>query len=194
MVNTRRPRNLIVAALLVLTAALAGCATPPAPSTPAPTTIGPVFEDSDPAGTRALIESLEATPVADRDAGLFASIRPRVLLLKDADGETELPMPTDEFYVSIAPYLTQTHECFFHSLTTCLGELRDAEISLTVTDREGQVLVDETRRTQDNGFTGLWLPRDRELELAIEHDGHRAEAIIGTSVDDPTCVTTIQLH
>lgn len=30
----------------------------------------------------------------------------------------------DEFYVSVTPYLEQTHDCFFHSRTTCLGELR----------------------------------------------------------------------
>lgn len=134
-------------------------------------------------------------PVADRPSGLLASVQPGALVLKDESGrESRLPMPEDEVYVSIAPFRDQTHECHFHSLTTCLGELVDAEIRITLTADDGEVLIDETRRTYDNGFTGLWVPRGIEATIAIEHEGREGTARISTmTADDPTCVTTLQL-
>lgn len=86
-------------------------------------------------------------------------------------------MSDDEFYVSIAPYVGQTHECFFHSLTTCLGELRNEEVHVTVTTADdGAAIVDETVRTHDNGFAGLWLPRgiDATLTAELEREGRTA--------------------
>ncbi|GMA34464.1 CueP family metal-binding protein [Demequina litorisediminis] len=83
-------------------------------------------------------------------------------------------MPDDAFYVSLAPYVDTTHECYFHSLTTCTGEMQGEDIDVTVTDVEtGEVLVDEAMTTFDNGFVGLWLPRDAEARR--HHQPGRAE-------------------
>ena len=72
-------------------------------------------------------------------------------------------MPSDEIYVSAAPYQSQTHDCYYHSPTGCLGELRNADVAVTVTDTAtGEVIVDEDTRTLDNGFVGIWLPRGIE--------------------------------
>ncbi|NLG23287.1 MAG: hypothetical protein GX555_17850 [Actinomycetales bacterium] len=143
---------------------------------------------------RAVIEQLDATPVAERSTELMASIRPDTLVISDASGaETSLPLPADEFYVSIAPFVDQTHECFFHSLTTCRGELANEVIDVEVIDDAGTVLVDEALTTFDNGFVGLWLPRDISGTITLEHDGRSVTAPIATGPDDPTCVTTLQL-
>lgn len=143
---------------------------------------------------RGLVDRLEATPVADRPTGLYASIRPEAVLLTGADGaEAAVPLPSEEFYVSIAPYVDQTHECFFHSLTTCLGELPDETFDVTFTGDDGDVLFDETVQTQDNGFVGLWLPRGVTGTLTMTGAAGDVTLPLGTGADDPTCVTTAQL-
>ena len=146
--------------------------------------------------TQQVIERLEAMPVADRPTDLLASVRPDAVILSgDAGEEVSLPLPDGEFYVSIAPYVDETHECFFHSLTTCRGELRNEELQVQVTDRaDGATLVDETLSTNDNGFLGLWLPRDIDATISIAHSDDRSiRANFSTSEDDPTCLTTLQL-
>lgn len=46
-----------------------------------------------------------------------------------------------------------SHGCFYHSLTTCLGELDNEDIQVTITDEAtGEALVDEATTTFDNGF------------------------------------------
>ena len=146
-------------------------------------------------GTREVIERLEAMPVDDRPADLMASLEPDALLLSDdAGNQASLDMPKDKFYVSIAPYADQTHDCYFHSLTTCLGELDNEDIQVTITDTaDDTVLVDESVRTQDNGFAGVWLPRGIDATVTIERAGESARMPISTKDDDPTCLTTLQL-
>ena len=145
---------------------------------------------------REIIDRLDALPTAERPDDLIVSIRPNELMLTDAaQRETTLPMPDDQFYVSIAPYENQTHDCYFHSLTTCAGEIQNADVHMLVTDADsGDILIDETRTTFDNGFVGLWLPRDTDVTVAIEYDGRSATTDLSTSNDDDTtCVTTMQL-
>lgn len=145
---------------------------------------------------RAVIDALDAMPVAERPTTLMASIRPNELLLSgDQERETALAMPADEFYVSLAPYINQTHDCYFHSLTTCKGEMQNTDVQVVVTDKAtGEVLVDDTLTTFDNGFMGLWLPRDIDATITIEYDGLSATSDLSTrNDDDATCVTTMQL-
>ncbi|MGK0716866.1 CueP family metal-binding protein [Leucobacter sp. W1153] len=143
-----------------------------------------------------IIEQLDSMPLADRPTDLIASVRPDELILTDEQQqETSVEAPADEFYVSVAPYQTQTHDCYYHSLTTCVGELQNTEVDVKVTNAEtGETLIDDTRSTFDNGFLGLWLPRGIEATLSVEVDGHSATTPISTvSSDDPTCITTLQL-
>ncbi len=145
---------------------------------------------------REIIDLLDAMPTAERPDDLMVSIRPNELVITDdAQQETALPMPDDQFYVSIAPYKDNTHDCYFHSLTTCAGEIQNADVHMLVTDADsGDVLIDETRTTFDNGFVGLWLPRNIDVTVAIEYDGRSATTDLSTSSDDDaTCVTTMQL-
>lgn len=194
-------------AAAALLGAMAGC-TPATDEAPQPNDGGEqasstiagdaeaILADHDLAGLdgRGLVDRLEATPVAERSTELFASIRPEAVLLTGADGaEAAVPLPADEFYVSVAPYVDQTHECFFHSLTTCLGELPDEAFEATFTSDDGDVLLEETVRTQDNGFVGLWLPRGVTGTLTLSGDAGDVTLPLGTGPDDPTCVTTAQL-
>lgn len=141
-----------------------------------------------------VIDELDRVALDDRATDLMASVRVDELVLTDADGaETAMDLPDDRFYLSVAPYVDTTHECFYHSLTTCKGELGGEDVRLRVVDDAGEVLVDETTTTFDNGFVGMWLPRDIEGTLEVEYDGKTGTADIGTGEDDPTCLTTLQL-
>lgn len=104
-------------------------------------------------------------------------------------------MPEDRFYLSVAPYIEQTHECYFHSLTTCTGELQNADVHVTVTDAtSGEVVLDEDLTTEANGFVGIWLPRGIEANLTVTYEDASATTAISTVTDsDATCLTTMQL-
>lgn len=145
---------------------------------------------------REVIARLEATALVDRPDDLLASVQPDTLVLRDARGrEGRLPLPDDAVYVSIAPFRDQTHECHFHSLTTCVGELADTEIRVTLTTDDGSIVVDETRQTQDNGFVGVWVPRGLEATLTVESQGLIGSVPLSTtSPDDRTCITDLQLR
>lgn len=193
----RRRLILLSAALIGVLLALTGCSTDassPAPSTSAQ---GGLLADHGLAGldARQIIERLDTMAQADRPTDLIASIRPSELIVRDDQNRsTSLPMPADQFYVSAAPYLNSTHECHFHSLTTCKGELRNADLKVTVTNASGAVLVDKTVRTYDNGFLGLWLPRNIDAVLTVEQGGRSASTPITTSGDETaTCLTTLKL-
>ena len=139
-----------------------------------------------------IVEALERTD-ADRTAGIMGSVRADEIVFSTPAGEQTVPLPEDEFYVSIAPFVDQTHECFYHNLATCQGEIVGEDLAVTITTDDGQTLVDETVTTYDNGFVGFWLPRDIAGTITVKLDGRTVEAPIATGADDPTCVTTLQL-
>lgn len=151
------------------------------------------FADAD---AHEIIGRLEELPVAERPQNLIASVTATSLQLRDDAGrEAELPLPQDQFYLSVAPFVETTHECAFHSLTTCRGELRSREISVSMVDSgSGKVLEEGTRTTHDNGFIGFWLPRGITAELTCTLEGYTGTASISTQAeDDLTCLTSLQL-
>ena len=199
-----RTRRFAVAGVTAGALLLAGCTATGAATTPPPagqTATSAADEILAPYGmsgqdARQVIDQLEALGLDERPAELRASIRPDELLLADADGhEASLPMPADAFYVSIAPYVETTHECGYHSLTTCTGELGGQTMHVVVTDTaSGDVIVDDDLTAAPNGFVGLWVPRDADLNVSVEAQGRTATADLSTaSPEDLTCITTMQL-
>lgn len=200
MTTTVAPRRRALAAALTASAlALSACGTTQTESsrTESGHTEDTVLEQHGLAGMDAtgIIEHLDTMSVSDRPATLIASVQPTELMLTDTarGSAATLPLPDDTFYLSVAPYEAQTHDCTFHSLTTCLGEMAGETVDVTVIDAAGQTILDEARTTYDNGFVGLWLPRDLAGTIRIEHDGKTASAPITTGADDLTCLTTMQL-
>ena len=196
---TRSTLAVAAVGLLVLT----GCssAQDESPSA-APTTAAATAESGDTAflgqfgldGTddpRDIVATLDRTN-DDRDSGVMGSVRYDSVVFTTEDGETTVPIE-DEFYLALAPYVDQTHDCYYHNLATCQGELVGEDLDVTITTDEGEVLVDETVTTYDNGFVGFWLPRDITGTIEVTHDGRSVTAPIATGPDDPTCVTTLQL-
>lgn len=122
-----------------------------------------------------------------------ASVRTHEILFVDANGKEGSIEIGEMFYVSIAPYVNQTHECFYHNLVTCQGELVEENIHVRVTDQDGTVLIDENGKTYANGFYGLWLPRDINATLSVTYGDLSLEQPITTHQDSATCLTDLQL-
>ena len=78
-------------------------------------------------------------------------------------------------------------------MTGCQGELVDEEFEVYIEDMEGNVIVDETLKSQANGFIDLWLPRDKRYRVTISTDGKMVESELSTFENDHTCITTMQL-
>jgi hypothetical protein len=122
------------------------------------------------------------------------SITSQELIVTDKEkNELTYDLPQDEFFVSVAPYVENTHPCAVHSLTGCRGEMADKEFSVYIEDTEGNVIIDKTLKSQSNGFIDLWLPRDKTYRVTIAHDGKTAESEFSTFESDNTCITNIQL-
>ncbi|MGG1942876.1 CueP family metal-binding protein [Paenibacillus polymyxa] len=124
-----------------------------------------------------------------------ASINSRQLIV---NGDNTQPitydLPDNEFFVSIAPYVEQTHPCATHSLTGCQGEIKSGEFNVTVHDTEGNVIMENAAmKSQPNGFIDLWLPRDKTYRISVNHEGKTAETEFSTYEKNDTCITTMQL-
>lgn len=204
MTTTRRPTLLAASAAtgLALLLALAGC-TSPDPAAPnaddlvTPSASTPAGGDLDALaalGAQELVAQLEATPTAERRTDLTASVRPDGVLLSSAEGEVTVPAPDGLHYLSVAPYVTGTHDCYFHSLTTCTGELGGQEVAVRIVDdASGEVYVDETLTLQDNGFTGFWLPSDIAATVTVTSSDGTGTATVSTGPEDLTCLTSLRL-
>jgi hypothetical protein len=127
--------------------------------------------------------------------GYAVSVYDHELLILVDNGQTiSLAMPEDEFYLSVAPYKTLTHECTFHSATGCRGELKSETFFVEFIDTEGNVIIAQTMDTLSNGFIDLWLPRDIEGNLTITQGDYVASKVISTETGQPTCETTMRLE
>lgn len=187
---THRPRLLASVALTALV--LAGCAAQPEAAGDAPATAVETWAELD---ATELIDQLEAMPLDERPQDVLASIRQDEVLLSSPDGSQDVSVPIEEgHYLSIAPYVDRTHDCYFHSLTTCTGEMGGEEITVQIVDDStGEVYVDETTRAHDNGFVGFWLPRDIDATVTVTAAGRSAQTSVATGDEDLTCLTSLQL-
>ena len=125
---------------------------------------------------------------------LSASITSNELIItNEGDNQKAYSLPSDEFFVSIAPFINTTHECAIHSLTGCQGELVEKNFSVSIKDEKGNVILDKEIQSLKNGFIDLWLPRDQTFNVEIKYEGKTANGEISTFEGDNTCITTMQL-
>lgn len=122
-----------------------------------------------------------------------ASIDHENLYIEDGGVEEVHKLPEDEFFVSFAPYLTTTHPCSVHSLTGCQGEMVEEDIDVRILDANGEVYVDETITTMENGFVDLWLPRGKKYTMTINYEDKSLESEFSTFEGDNTCLTELPL-
>jgi hypothetical protein len=139
-----------------------------------------------------LVSALDSSDKA-RPLPFTASVKGTDLVVKVGGKESAIALPTDSRYVSVAPYRDKTHECFFHSLATCRGELAKQDVRVTITAQDGTVLIDKRTRTYANGFVGYWLPKDVSGTITIEHHGHRGSVPFSTTDGSPSCITSLKV-
>ena len=72
-------------------------------------------------------------------------------------------------------------------MSSCQGELANADVYVKAVGQDGKVLVDKVVQTMANGFFELWLPR-------IQGYNKRATGTLGTFANSNTCITTFHLR
>ena len=123
-----------------------------------------------------------------------ASITSHELIVTDSEeNQVTYELPEDEFFVSIAPFINQTHPCDNHSLTGCQGEMVNEEFDVYIEDSKGNVVIDQTMTTYEKGFIDLWVPREETYQVTITQDDKIAQSEFSTFKNDKTCITTMQL-
>lgn len=147
-------------------------------------------KDSNPKDIKELVNDYSVGKTTDQ----AASITSTQLIITDNDEKQSVyGLPEEEFFVSIAPFINETHPCTNHSLTGCQGEMVDKDFNLYIEDMDGEVILDDTMNSGSNGFIDLWLPRDETYHVKITYDGRQVESEISTFEKDGTCITTMQL-
>lgn len=144
-------------------------------------------------GVREAIMALDRVD-QPRPLSVQASVRTDDVVFGDGEQEVTVPIPGDLVYVSIAPFVEQTHPCHFHALGGCQGEMVGEDVHVRIVDHLGEVLVDEDTTTRANGFVGYWLPKDAHGTVTVTQGGRSGVAAFETGEGDPTCVTTLQLR
>lgn len=130
----------------------------------------------------------------DEPMGFNAGVTATKLLLSDDKDAIELDIPADLFYLSVAPFINQTHPCANHSLVTCTGELQNETLRVLITDLDSdELILDQDIVTSPKGFAGLWLPSGKNIEMTITYKGLVATKQLSTFELDETCETTMQL-
>ena len=170
--------------------------TAPSPTVTAPDEVG-LLAAADLTGrdVAGIIDHLDVLPANVRPEDLSAIVYSDQLVLSTPDEEISMDLPEDVAYISVAPFVTHTHDCTYHSLTTCVGEMRNARIEVTITeDDTGAVLVDETTTTFDNGFIGYWLPRDISGIITITQGEFTGSAPFSTGAYAIPCITDLRLQ
>lgn len=137
------------------------------------------------------IDYLEAS-VEDSNK-VSASVTPSSLVLTLEGRQFVYPLPDNQFYLSIAPYINQTHPCGTHSLVSCRGELVNTTFDVRIESSELGVIIEDQITSHSNGFFGVWLPKNEQLSITITYLGMRASTVLSTSDENNTCLTTMRL-
>ena len=129
----------------------------------------------------------------DKPVQLQAQIMPNEINISDDKIKQTISLKKDDFYLSVAPYVNQTHPCTNHVPTGCQGELALRDFDVKIVGDDGTVYFDDTIQSAMNGFFGIWLPRNIEGTIYVTNRFGSASQKIRTSSDAPTCLTTLQL-
>lgn len=138
---------------------------------------------------------LEEFHLRSRTASVV-SVRPDHVQITEKEGAepVNVPLPKEEFYISIAPYINTTHPCTYHNLISCKAEFPNTQMYVKVADEQGAVIFEKDVTTFQNGFFDLWVPRGRKVAVTVSYGDKQATEILGTSSNDRTCITTMRLN
>ena len=149
-----------------------------------------ISEEGSTEDIKELVHEYSVGDIKDETASITSE---ELIVTNNDESETVYPLPEDEFFVSIAPFINETHPCTNHSLTGCQGEMVEEEFDIYIEDMEGNVVFEDTLKTEANGFIDLWLPRNKTYNIIINHNEKKVESEFSTFEQDGTCITTMQL-
>lgn len=131
--------------------------------------------------------------ITNESSDFSAGVDGDKLYLSDSNNSFTFNTPKDKFYLSFSPYIERTHPCKTHNLVTCQGELVNKTVSVVITDKNGNMIVDDNFTTMDNGFIGIWLPKNITVNITVSYQGLSASNEITTYSSSNTCLTTLKL-
>jgi len=149
-----------------------------------------ISEEGSTEDIKELVHEYSVGDIKDETASITSE---ELIVTNNDESETVYPLPEDEFFVSIAPFINETHPCTNHSLTGCQGEMVEEEFDIYIEDMEGNVVFEDILKTEANGFIDLWLPRNKTYNIIINHNEKKVESEFSTFEQDGTCITTMQL-
>ena len=136
-----------------------------------------------------LIDSLEND---NHTKEVLASISGDTLALSLEGQAYSFDIPNDFFYISFAPYINSTHDCYTHSLTGCQGELTNKDMFISIYDGLGNLIEEKTMNTGDDGFIGLYLDRFENYQIHVSYQALNSQFLVDTSLNQ-TCFTEERL-
>lgn len=204
----------IISVATVVLLAVSGCTTDkaPGPATNQPPSetaieqkiknadIAEILEENDLGGLfiTEVIDKMDRQSVSERSKEFTAVVKRDTVVFSDVESGKEIgseALPnTNKQYVSIAPYVSQTHDCHYHSLTTCTGEMGDTAIHIKiVNETNGEIVLDSDVKTFENGFYGVWLDVNHNYATTVTYKDYTGSLTLTTDIDSATCVTNLQL-
>ena len=160
-------------------------------------TFGP--KDQDPfASALAGADAEEAMALANtwkaEGKGVQSYVTPEAVVFRLSESrEVKVPLPKDRMVVAVAPYVSFTHRCEVHFMSSCQGELAGEKVWIRVEDEGGQVVQEGEVTLLPNGFVELWLPRGKRYSFTARYNGLEARKTLTTFANSPTCVTDVPL-
>lgn len=128
--------------------------------------------------------------ITNEPIGSSASISGTQVTMMDNDQKYVIKLPSDSFYLSMAPYINDVHPCTQHNLVSCRGEQFNKEFDVNITTKAGKVILNQKMKSMNSGFIGIWLPRNIEAVLTIKLGDLSVTQDIATFADSITCLTT----
>ncbi|GAA5192889.1 CueP family metal-binding protein [Ferrimonas gelatinilytica] len=135
------------------------------------------------------------------DQGIVVRVHPdRVNAIFEDGTEASVAIPEDQFFLSIAPWMTFTHPCGNHVPTGCTGELIGERMHMSAVDMDsGEEILNQMVTTQHDGFIDFWVPAKRRLAFTFHYEHPEfglmeATEVLPTFEDSRTCITTMQLQ
>ena len=134
-----------------------------------------------------LIDQLETR---DFEGALSASITHQTVSIQTEEDAYTFDLLNEMFYISFAPYINMTHECYTHSLTGCQGELVNQDMEIKVYDESNQLIDDRIINTGDDGFIGLFLESGQTYRIDVVYNDLTTEFYTSPT---QTCYTEARL-
>ena len=97
------------------------------------------------------------------------------------------------FFLAIGVYANETHPCPKHA-DGCDAEFKNLLVDYTIVSGDGEVIIQDSAMTGENGFFDLYLPKGKEYIATFIVNGKEGVGIIPTNSGSSNCITEIQVQ